>query len=335
VDDAAKSEQVTQECIPKSTASLDAGGIFQESGLFRTLLDSLHEGVYFVDPERCIQYWNHGAEEITGYAAEEVVGRSCADNILVHVSEEGQSLCLNGCPLQACISDGEDRNNRVFLHHKEGHRVPVQVTASAIRGDDGHIIGGLETFFDASSTIAALDEIDRLKELSLLCPLTGVGNRRYTEETLSHRIDEMKRQKSRLAVLFFDIDHFKAFNDTYGHAVGDVVLKMTARTLAGAMRSYDFLGRWGGEEFVAILSNMTPIEVESMAERLRMLVENSSRTLSENRLKVTVSIGAYVCSPEDTGESAIATADGLMYESKSKGRNRVTMNQTVRATRGQ
>lgn len=293
--------------------------------LFRTLLDNLHEGVYFVDPDRRILYWNHAAEEITGFTEDEVLGTSCADGILMHADEAGNVLCHNSCPMRACMDHGGQARALVYLHHKEGHRVPVQIAASAIHDDAGNVIGGLETFYDATSTMAAVAEIEQLKELSLLCPLTGVGNRRYAEQTLRQRIEEMQRNGSQLAVLFLDIDHFKTFNDTHGHATGDLVLQMTARTLAGAMRSYDFLGRWGGEEFVAILPNMKPGDVAGFADRLRSLVQHSTREMSSGKVSVTVSIGAHICRPGDTPETAVAAADTLMYESKRRGRNTVTV----------
>ncbi len=255
-------------------------------------------------------------------------GKCCADNILVHVCESGKSLCESTCPLAASIDDGEIRQDRVFMRHKEGHRVPLNVTVSPIRSTSGEIIGGLETFSDATPVMAALEEAQRLKKDALICPLTGVANRRYTEENLVRRLKELEEKGTPLAVLFVDVDHFKKVNDTYGHDVGDVILKMVARTLSGAMRTYDLLGRWGGEEFVAVLPNLQPIEVQTIAERLRALVEKASRDVSKGKLKVTVSLGAYVCQKGDTPATVVAHADKLMYTSKSNGRNRVTMSPT-------
>ncbi len=103
------------------------------------------------------------------------------------------------------------------------------------------------------------------------------------------------------------------------------MLKVVARTLAGAMRTYDFLGRWGGEEFLGLAPNLRKIELERYADRLRALVEASSQRLSKGQLTVTVSIGATLVQPEDTIESIVARADRLMYSSKRHGRNRVTV----------
>jgi PAS domain S-box-containing protein len=93
--------------------------------LYAVILGNIHEGVYFVDSERKITFWNKGAERITGYTEGEVVGHFCYDNILKHVNDEGLHLCLGGCPLHQTLSDGQGREALVYLHHKEGYRVPV------------------------------------------------------------------------------------------------------------------------------------------------------------------------------------------------------------------
>ena len=299
--------------------------MFESPEMFRLLLDNLHEGVYFVDTDRVIQYWNKGAERISGYSADEVTGRKCSDGILTHVDDEGTCLCMGACPLAATIDDGRQRDTRIYLKHKDGHRLPVEVGASPIRDASGAIVGGIETFHDASTIMSALEEADRLKDLALLCPLTGLGNRRYTEDTLAQRLDEMKRKETALGILFIDIDHFKNINDSFGHEVGDIVLKMVSRTMAAAMRSYDFLGRWGGEEMLAILPIAERADVKGIGERLRLLVKRSSQSSSKGKLSVTVSVGGYVCKAEDTPHTAVSHADRLMYKSKERGRNRVTV----------
>lgn len=309
--------------LTESWAMPDA--LFANDQLFRTLLDNLHEGVYFTDTHRRIQYWNRGAERITGFSAAEVLGRCCADNILMHVDRAGKSLCRGFCPLAATMRDGESRTDTLYLHHKEGHRVPVRVTTATIRDDGGKVIGGLETFHDATAEMSALAQVESLREQALLCPLTGVGNRRYADQMLSDKFAEMTRDQTSLGLVFIDIDHFKSLNDRYGHKVGDVALKMVARTLAGAMRSYDFLGRWGGEEFIAILPGLHRPQLEDFAERLRALVEKSSATVSKGALLVTVSIGAVVVKPGDTVADTVARADAQMYASKREGRNRVSV----------
>jgi len=299
--------------------------LFQNDALFRTLLDNLNEGVYFTDTLRHIRYWNQGAERITGFTADEVMGRCCADNILMHTDLEGKTLCRGFCPLAATMQDCEQRSAKLFLHHKQGHRVPVFTTTAAIKDSTGAVIGGLETFHDVTTEMSALSQVEELRAQSLLCPLTGVGNRRYAEQMLTVKFDELKRNASTLGVVFIDIDHFKSINDRFGHKIGDVALKMVARTLGNAMRSYDFLARWGGEEFICLLPNMHKPQLQASAERLRALVEKSSAEVSKQKLIVTISMGAVLASPADDWNKVVHRADELMYQSKQQGRNRVTM----------
>lgn len=106
-------------------------------------MDNLYDGVYFVDTERQITYWNKGAERIAGHPAAHMVGKRCYDNILNHVDENGNYLCFSGCPLAATIEDGKPREAEVYLKHADGHRVPILVRVSPIKNEAGIITGAL------------------------------------------------------------------------------------------------------------------------------------------------------------------------------------------------
>jgi diguanylate cyclase (GGDEF)-like protein len=121
-----------------------------------------------------------------------------------------------------------------------------------------------------------------------------------------------------------DIDNFKLVNDTFGHEVGDKVLKILAETIQSNFRRHDFLGRWGGEEFVIVFSDVNRDGLMIASEKIRNLVAASSLRLSDHDLKITISIGATVVTEDDTPESIITRADQLMYSSKRNGKNIVT-----------
>jgi len=288
------------------------------------VLDSLFDGVYFVDINRRITYWNAAAERISGYSKEAVIGSCCADNLLRHIDCNGRELCRDGCPLAATITDGKARESSVFLHHAQGHRVPVSVRTSPVRDDDGTIIGAVEIFCDNSNSLQILHEFERLKQDAYLDPLTSVGNRRYGEMTLEIRMFEMKTHDIPVGVLFLDIDHFKHVNDQHGHKTGDDVLAMVAKSISYSLRKMDVVARWGGEEFVVILPGASPVIIKSVAERIRVLIEYSFIHVGDDKLSVTVSIGATMSRMDDTGASIVNRADKHMYLSKSRGRNRAT-----------
>ncbi len=299
--------------------------MIQNTDFYREILDNLYDGVYFLDRNRRITYWSKGAERITGFTSAEVVGKSCADDILTHVDEAGARLCVVGCPVAATIQDGLSRTAEIFLHHKDGHRVSVYVRAAALRDAEGRVTGAVEIFSDNSARLAALERIRELEAVAYLDSLTGLANRRYAEIALQTRFDEMQRYGWRFGVILIDLDHFKQINDTHGHAVGDQVLAMVARTLLGNARSFDVVGRWGGEEFLVVAANVDWQKLSAAANRFRMLVERSYLMLNAQIVRTTISGGATLAQPEDTVETLLKRADNLLYQSKANGRNRMTL----------
>jgi diguanylate cyclase (GGDEF)-like protein/PAS domain S-box-containing protein len=292
---------------------------------YKSLLDNLYDAVYFVDPERVIKYWNKSAELLTGYGSSEIVGKHCWNNILMHVDLQGRNLCRGMCPLVKAMKEDTTLEQEVYLRHKEGHRVPVMVRASPIKDEEGRIIGAVEIFNNNSSRIALAQRVDELQRLALLDPLTEIGNRRYAELTLHARLDEFYRYGWRFGVLFMDIDHFKTINDTYGHEMGDKILRMIARTLQNGVRSSDVVSRWGGEEFVAFIANIDEVALGALAEKLRKLVEQSKPFFENELIGATISVGVTISRMNDTPEGLIKRADHLMYRGKLSGRNCVTM----------
>jgi len=287
------------------------------------ILQNLYDGVYLVDPDRKITFWNHSAERITGYAEESVSGSCCGDQILMHVDDSGKCLCEDGCPLQATLDDGEVREADVYLHHHDGHRVPVRVRTAPVRAANGEIIGAVEVFSENSERLALLERITDLEQAAMIDALTGLANRRFLSDRLTVCFGEKERYGWPFGVLFLDIDDFKNVNDRYGHQVGDETLKLVARVLLNNLRQFDLAGRWGGEEFVVVTPNIDATNIQAMAERLRVLVQKSDLRVAPHVVQVTVSIGATLPRPQDTIDSLIERADNLMYRSKDAGRNQV------------
>jgi diguanylate cyclase (GGDEF)-like protein/PAS domain S-box-containing protein len=292
---------------------------------YKTLLDNLHDGVYFLDRSRRITFWNKGAERLTGYDGNDVVENRYSEDFLSPINDEGLNLCEAGYPAEKTILDGRIREEEVYFRHKNGHRVPVLIRVSPIRDTAGNIIGAVEIFSDNLPKVELKQVIENLRRQSLLDPLTRILNRRGISANLSLRLKEMQRYQWSVGILFIDIDHFKIVNDKNGHAIGDEVLKMVANTLSTNTRSFDLIGRWGGEEFVAIIVNINRKTLESIAERYRLLVEQSKLIKESGAINVTVSIGATLSRKDDTVESIIRRADKLMYLCKRMGRNRIVL----------
>ncbi len=292
---------------------------------YKKIIDDLRDGLYIVDRDRRIVFWNRAAEQISGFTAEEVVGKHCADNILCHVADSGINLCCGECPLGETIETGDAHDAEVFLHHKNGHRVPVSVRVTPLADEQGNIIGAVEIFSDSSKSTANSLRLQELEKLALLDGLTQLANRRYLERELEARLEEMSRYGIPFGVLFMDIDDFKRVNDKYGHETGDRVLQFVAGTLSANSRPFDLYGRWGGEEFVGVVRNVSPANLKHMGQRLRRLVEKSFLLEAGGKLRVTISIGATMALHDDSLHSLLQRADTLMYQSKGAGKNKLTM----------
>jgi diguanylate cyclase (GGDEF)-like protein/PAS domain S-box-containing protein len=288
--------------------------------------DHFFDGVYVVDTDRRIVFWNRSAELISGYTREEVLGKSCADNLLRHVTLDGESLCRSGCPLRATMDDGLSRSAEVYLHHKHGHRVPVHVRANPLRDDASNIVGAVEIFADNTRHEAVFRQLKDMERSLYQDALTGIGNRKFAEVRLSELMGAFREHGQEFGCLFADIDHFKSVNDTYGHAVGDKVIALVARTLQNGLRPTDRVCRYGGEEFVCLLPNIDMEELLQIAERVRMLVERAwLDTSSGGALRVTISVGGAVVRAGDSTGSLVERADRNMYHAKQGGRNRVVV----------
>lgn len=307
----------------------------EDRDIYKIMLENMDIGIYFVSKSRQITFWNKGAEEISGFSKDEVVGKFCYDDILSHVDEKGNKVCVLGCPLKATTEDGKVREAVVYLHHKEGYRVRIKVKSFPLYINN-ELIGAGETFErlignEINNDLTAVCDnfscsIEELKMFAFYDELTGLPNRRYLESILESRFMEFANLHLTFGILFIDIDNFRNFNNTHGHDLGDKVLKVAANTFVTAIRKTDFIGRWGGEEFIGIFPMVSKLELEAIAEKIRILIENSIlREEGGKRYNITVSIGGSLISSLDDIESLIKRADENMYVSKKNGKNMVTI----------
>ncbi len=188
--------------------------VFQELGrpdsVLCSVLNSIFDGVYIVDRERRIVFWNRAAEEMTGHRAAEVVGRCCHDTILNHIDEHGTMLCFSGCPLQRAIDTGESIGAKVYPTHRDGHRFPVRTHIAPIRSENGEIIAGVEVFRDISQ-----DEEFRLLQEKFNAVIRRYVSTATMEEVMDH-IQGGAAGKARIrevTVLYLDVVGFTAFSE--------------------------------------------------------------------------------------------------------------------------
>jgi diguanylate cyclase (GGDEF)-like protein/PAS domain S-box-containing protein len=302
----------------RDTASLDPEG--GEAAFYRSIIDSMSDGVYFVDPMRRITFWSAGAERLTGYRAADVVGHACHEGILNHVDDDGVALCGSRCPLLATMRDGNVRDVHVWMHHHDGDLRPVHLRAAAIRSADTSIIGAVETFTDDTNAIVLRDRLRDAQARALLDPLTAVGNRRLLGIQLSARFARYEQLGDTFGVVLLDVDHFKDVNDRYGHDAGDRVIQAVAKTMAATARRADTVVRFGGDEFLMLVDSPTLDGVAAAADRCRTMIGETRVVVDDNRICVRASVGAALVEPGDTPAKLLARADALLYQAKAAGR---------------
>ncbi len=254
------------------------------------------------------------------------------------VQRAGKALAdeLNQIVAMLAASVGASEENQHDLASASRRLADNSLDRAAVRSIVGNVIaltqkieaehGQLAARLRQSSEqVAELQaSLDSLQAESLVDPLTGIGNRKRFDTEISRRLAEKK--DGTLSLLMVDIDHFKRFNDTHGHQLGDDVLRLVAQTINGAIRKEDVAARYGGEELAVLLPG-APAEVAAhVAEKIRTAIaarELVRRNTGEKIGQVTVSIGVAEAEPRDTVQSFVERADRRLYAAKRQGRNRV------------
>jgi diguanylate cyclase (GGDEF)-like protein/PAS domain S-box-containing protein len=289
---------------------------------FKRLLDNLYDGIYFVDVERRILYWNKGAERISGFRSDEVVGRFCYGHLYDFHESHSCDECRENCPIVRAIDSGESINDRVYLRHKDGRRIAVDTHVMPIRSENGEIQGGVEVFRDASATVALEMAYGRLRDLAEKDPLTSVANRRNIDSFLHEQLDVLSRTGLCFSVIMADLDHFKQVNDTWGHEVGDAALVSFTDRLRRQCRPTDLVGRFGGEEFLVVLPGTALPQAIEVAERMRLVTpEATPPGLDDYHL--SASFGVAEALRDDTPATILRRVDAALYRAKNHGRHRV------------
>ncbi len=293
-----------------------------EKKLTERVLQAAATAIFMVNSNWEITSVNDEFCSITGYHREEVLGRHC-------------QLFMSECMEECSIFD-PDRKDPVIGHHctiltKSGRRLSVIKNARFLRDESGLVTGGIVSFIDVTGLVEAKVEAEKAREQAEYHAttdyLTDLMNRRVFMERLESEITRAKRVGAPISIILSDIDRFKRINDSYGQQFGDVVLKEFAACLSWTCRPYDFVGRYGGEEFIACLPGATCEQSARIAERMRAAVQNLRIPLPDNSqyIGVTASFGVAALEGglEEKLDALISKADEALYRAKAEGRNRV------------
>ncbi|MCG7956138.1 MAG: diguanylate cyclase [Candidatus Thiodiazotropha endolucinida] len=284
----------------------------------RSITSELAEGLIVLDADGNLVMMNHEAEEILGWREKHLKGQPLLDQLL-----EAES----GKPGANPIEDALDlhkvyRVEEGVFRRQDGSSLPVTYTAAPVSIDDT-LHGVVVAFQDITDRKRMQDE---LKRMATHDALTGLCNRRMTEEFLKQSFIQAQRYKKELAICMLDIDLFKQVNDSHGHQIGDQVLREVSQIISNMTRDADCAGRYGGEEFILVLPE-TPVEgALALAERIRSQVAHNTVLEDEqgNPLKITISAGVAGIQEKIQGpDHLVSLADSALYHAKESGRNRV------------
>jgi len=292
----------------------------RDGELHKALLDHLEAGIYMVDRSRRILYWNRGAEQISGYLAQEVAGHSCQGDLLMHCDSAGVGICGKGCPLTTVMFDGKPRECVLFLRHRHGHRVPVHIRSRAIYGSSGVITGAVEVF----EQIAAPAPIDRraLNEHGCLDAITEVGNRPFGEFKLRQTLDTLQTFGIPFGWLAVELDDVEKLEHRYGHGIVDSALKMLARTLDCNLGPLDWLSRWDRAEFRIEAHSCWELGLDGLIGKLQVLARASNLEWWGDPVRISASIAGVMAERGDTWEALETRLAGGMAGARAARGNR-------------
>jgi diguanylate cyclase (GGDEF)-like protein/PAS domain S-box-containing protein len=301
----------TEEALRESEAKLS------------NITSVIGEGIYALDAQGRLTFMNPEAEKLLGWAEAELLGKQVHD--IIHFQKADGKRCLaEECQALRTITTGEIlRNDEDVFTRKDGIQFPASSVCTPLR-EDGHVVGSVTVFQDITERKRAAVELKLLNEIlaqqATSDPLTGIANRLKFNDRLSTEVQRAKRFGTPLSLMMFDIDHFKKINDTYGHLAGDAVLRELTSLVGRYVRMHDIFARWGGEEFMILLTN-------TAAENARLFAEKLRTTIATNKFStvghVTCSFGVAQLSLEDTDDRFTHRVDDALYKAKLKGRNSV------------
>ena len=272
------------------------------------------EAIMVVDANGIIETVNAAFTRISGYEAEEAVGQRSA------LLQSGRHSAEFYKEMWDQITKQGFWQGEIWNRRKNGEIYPEWLSITRMDDDHGKVLHYVGVFADVTQLRESLRQVEQLATHD---SLTGLPNRAVFQDRLQLAIAQMHRSRSRLALLFIDLDNFKTINDTLGHDIGDELLKQVAQRLRETVREIDTLARLGGDEFTSIISECSNQVAQHVAQRI---VDSVSRpyTISDRKLFISASLGVAFY-PEDasTASDLIKAADSAMYRAKELGRNRI------------
>lgn len=293
--------------------------------IYRTVLQRLSVGVYFVDLDHRIVFWNRGAEEITGHLSQQVLGHYMTENFLDHVSLENRKLEGDDLPLNCALRHGKEVDVRARIRHKDGYPVKVHLRAVPLRDEFGKLLGAAE-FFEADEPFMLQDERKNMLAIhGCMDRSTGALTREYIETQLSEHAETFRRHNIPFSVLLIEIDKLDGIRASHGAGAVTAVMRVAAHTLLDALRSPDLLGRWTDSQYLIVAAECSENDAARLAERLRKSANGADADWWGDRLKVTVSVGVAPAKHGEIIAALLQRAQNALLQAVSMGGDRLTV----------
>jgi diguanylate cyclase (GGDEF)-like protein/PAS domain S-box-containing protein len=286
------------------------------------LLDSMHDGVIFVDMQLNILLWNRAAERLTGRTAAEMLRKRWSPQSMGMRGEDDSHLDIRDSPVHRALNSRVQTLRRLTLARRNNERVSVDAHAVPVIGRNGVMYGATLLLHDASFQINLEERVQTLHRRATRDPLTNVANRAEFDRVHTELLEHHQETGRACALIMCDIDHFKKVNDTFGHQAGDEVLVRFAGILQRHCRATDLVARYGGEEFVILCADSTSTTALARAEKIRRELEVTPQPCLDNDC-IRASFGVTEIQAGDTPETMLRRADRALLRAKESGRNRV------------
>ncbi len=293
--------------------------------IYQTVLNSLQTGVYIVDRNRRIRFWNQGAEQITGYLRQDVVGRFLRDHLLTTGNETEDLDSDPDDPINLAFRDGKPSIMDVSILHKDGYRIPIVLRTLPIRDTRGAVIGAAESFETNRSASEWTRRQSAYADFGCLDTLTGVAARSFMETQIRENLITFAEHHIPFGILLVQVDHLDEFRARRGPGVVPTILRITAQSMENCVRPTDLVGCWGENQFIAILLECKETEVSLVGERVRRMIARAEIEWWGDKFTVTSPVGGAGCRRGDTVELLVSRAIASLQESIAKGGNCVTV----------
>jgi two-component system cell cycle response regulator len=297
----------------------------ENPGIYRSVLESLSTGVYLVDLNRRIVFWNAGAERICGYLRQDVVGRFLREHLFAASDSVESAKSDDYDPLNDVLRDGKPFTAHVSILHKEGYRVPIVLQTVPIRNDRGSIIGAAECFDENVAASHRSRRRNALGGVISLDEITGLASEVSMETHLRECMAALAGRHADIRVVLIRVDGLEHLRATRGPSVVPRVLRVLSHTIKNSLRPSDVVGSWSEGRFLAVLTECDESDLETVADGIRKMISQSEVEWWGDRFAVTAALGGTWCRPDDTLESLVNRAEQSLALSEAAGGNSFTV----------